>query len=159
MTKDDWWFHHFNKVCCLNHTIFQTALTVRFSVTDFLHKKEISLTCALVICVFIPTADRYLVISPVNGTFTVEHALNRAFTTLSYNGEDIGDFGDGEDHPGMGEDGDCITAINSEYCCRSCCVFTQEMRSTYPKREYGCGYSFCYLISGKLSEFALDNIP
>ncbi|KAJ3985925.1 hypothetical protein F5890DRAFT_1506937 [Lentinula detonsa] len=49
---------------------------------------------------------------PVNGSFTVELALNRAFTTLSYNGEDIGEFGDGEDHPGMGEDGDCITAIN-----------------------------------------------
>jgi len=42
----------------------------------------------------------------------VEHAVNRAFTTLSYNGTEIAEFGDGEDHPRLGEDGDCITTLN-----------------------------------------------
>ncbi|KIK60325.1 hypothetical protein GYMLUDRAFT_200411 [Collybiopsis luxurians FD-317 M1] len=52
---------------------------------------------------------------PVNGSFSVELAVNRAFTILSYNGSEIAEFGDGDDHPGMGEGKDakdCIHAIN-----------------------------------------------
>ncbi|KZV82398.1 hypothetical protein EXIGLDRAFT_346376 [Exidia glandulosa HHB12029] len=36
---------------------------------------------------------------PAGGSFTVEIAANRAFTTLSYNGTKTSDWGDGKDHP------------------------------------------------------------
>ncbi|KAF8228797.1 hypothetical protein L208DRAFT_1403170 [Tricholoma matsutake] len=39
---------------------------------------------------------------PVNGQITVELAMNRASTTLSYNGQYTGIFGDGQNHPGLG---------------------------------------------------------
>ncbi|KAF5377935.1 hypothetical protein D9615_006711 [Tricholomella constricta] len=40
---------------------------------------------------------------PANGAFTVELAVNRAFTTFSFKGIRTGRFADGEDHPGLGE--------------------------------------------------------
>ncbi|GLB38693.1 hypothetical protein LshimejAT787_0505580 [Lyophyllum shimeji] len=40
---------------------------------------------------------------PANGQFTVELAMNRAFTTLSFNGANAANFADGEDHPGLGD--------------------------------------------------------
>ncbi|KAF9078041.1 hypothetical protein BDP27DRAFT_1310660 [Rhodocollybia butyracea] len=77
MTKEDWWFHHYNG------------------------------------CDQFPPEEGDFLDLPVNGTFTVELAVNRAFTTLSYNGSEIAEFGDGDDHPGIGEDGkDCINALN-----------------------------------------------
>ena len=58
---------------------------------------------------------------PANGEFTVELAVNRAFTTLSYKGANVGLYMDGKDHPGFGltTDGkfngsDCITEPNSK---------------------------------------------
>ncbi|KAJ6611709.1 hypothetical protein B0H10DRAFT_2055378 [Mycena sp. CBHHK59/15] len=49
---------------------------------------------------------------PVNGAFTVELAVNRAFTTLSFGGTRTGIFGDGQDYPdGLGGV-DCITQLN-----------------------------------------------
>ncbi|KAJ7742353.1 hypothetical protein DFH07DRAFT_750488 [Mycena maculata] len=49
---------------------------------------------------------------PVNGTFTVELAVNRAFTTLSYGGTRTGVFGDGQNYTdGLGGV-DCITQLN-----------------------------------------------
>lgn len=57
---------------------------------------------------------------PAKGTFTVEHAVNRVFTTLAPFSPDLGVFGDGKDHPGLGvtRDGkkghsDCIVEPNS----------------------------------------------
>ncbi|KAG5653756.1 hypothetical protein H0H81_010843 [Sphagnurus paluster] len=54
---------------------------------------------------------------PANGAFTVELAVNRAFTTLSFNGKYTGTFGDGKDDPGLGDappgqDPPCITEPN-----------------------------------------------
>ncbi|KAF5317676.1 hypothetical protein D9619_012681 [Psilocybe cf. subviscida] len=56
---------------------------------------------------------------PVNGTFTVEHAVNRAFTTTITSNPSIGTYGDGKDHPdfGLSRDGknpgsDCISEPN-----------------------------------------------
>ncbi|KAF9465322.1 hypothetical protein BDZ94DRAFT_1254262 [Collybia nuda] len=40
---------------------------------------------------------------PANGEFTVELAVNRAFTSLSFNGEHKATFADGQDHPGLGD--------------------------------------------------------
>lgn len=45
--------------------------------------------------------------------------MNRAFTSLSFNGENKATFGDGQDHPGLGDppsngEPPCITEPNSE---------------------------------------------
>ena len=62
-------------------------------------------------------------VRPANGEFTVELAVNRAFTTLSYNGKNIATYGDGQDHPGLGvtlegkaDANACIVNPNSEFC-------------------------------------------
>lgn len=49
----------------------------------------------------------------------MEIATNRAFTTFSYNGTKIGDFGDGGNYTDLGvtpagEEPQCITELNSE---------------------------------------------
>ena len=51
----------------------------------------------------------------------MEHAVNRAFTTLSYNGTRTALFGDGKDHPSLGVTADgkvandsCISDPNSK---------------------------------------------
>ena len=50
----------------------------------------------------------------------MEHAVNRAFTTLSYGGQNTALYGDGQNHPGLGitldgkaGPGACITEPNS----------------------------------------------
>lgn len=54
---------------------------------------------------------------PAGGNFTVEIAVNRAFTTLSYDGQNTNVFGDGQAHEGLGEEPlseqQCITEPNS----------------------------------------------
>jgi hypothetical protein len=45
-----------------------------------------------------PPADEFLEL-PAGGSFTVEHAHNRAFTTLSYGGTLVTDWPDGKQHP------------------------------------------------------------
>lgn len=50
---------------------------------------------------FPPNEGEFLEL-PANGVFTVELAVNRAFTTLSYNGTMTALFGDGQNHPGLG---------------------------------------------------------
>ncbi|KAJ3556862.1 hypothetical protein NP233_g11880 [Leucocoprinus birnbaumii] len=49
---------------------------------------------------------------PALGAFTVEHAANRAFTTLSYNGTNIATYPDGQDHPGLENSQECIQQPN-----------------------------------------------
>ena len=58
---------------------------------------------------------------PANGDFTVEHAVNRVFTTL-VSDPVLGTYVDGQEHPGLGtnRDGkepgsDCISNPNSIY--------------------------------------------
>lgn len=60
-------------------------------------------------------------IRPANGDFTVEHAVNRVFTTL-VSDPVLGTYVDGQEHPGLGttRDGkepgsDCISNPNSIY--------------------------------------------
>ncbi|KAH6917100.1 hypothetical protein BKA70DRAFT_322486 [Coprinopsis sp. MPI-PUGE-AT-0042] len=66
---------------------------------------------------FPPAPGDFLEI-PAGGSFVVELALNRAFTTLSYNGQHVNRYGDGEPHPGLGVTNDgkssdgCITNPN-----------------------------------------------
>ncbi|KAL1676931.1 hypothetical protein EV122DRAFT_266557 [Schizophyllum commune] len=50
---------------------------------------------------------------PANGHFTIEHATDRAFTTLSYDGNMTGVYIDGKDHlEGLDGGGECITNPN-----------------------------------------------
>ncbi|KAJ6517256.1 hypothetical protein C8R47DRAFT_1000280 [Mycena vitilis] len=50
---------------------------------------------------------------PANGNFTVELAVNRAFTTLSYDGVRTAAFGDGQNYTnGLGNGVDCISELN-----------------------------------------------
>ncbi|KAK5687392.1 hypothetical protein LTS10_001530 [Elasticomyces elasticus] len=59
-----------------------------------------------------PPAGEFLEL-PVGGNFTVEHANNQAFTTLSYDGKQVTDWPDGGNHPddwhGEWKDNECIT--------------------------------------------------
>ncbi|KIM35038.1 hypothetical protein M413DRAFT_449921 [Hebeloma cylindrosporum] len=70
-------------------------------------------------CDEFPPADGDFLELPANGQFTVEHAVNRAFTTLSFGGRNTALFGDGKNHPGLGKTLDgkagpdsCITEPN-----------------------------------------------
>lgn len=52
----------------------------------------------------------------------MEHAVNRAFTTLSYGGQNTALYGDGKNHPGFGTTldgkaapGACISEPNSSF--------------------------------------------
>ena len=54
---------------------------------------------------------------PANGTVTIEHAVNRVFTTVAPNPV-LRTFVDGKEHPGLGftdegKDGGCIVEPNS----------------------------------------------
>ncbi|KAJ7290046.1 hypothetical protein C8J57DRAFT_336214 [Mycena rebaudengoi] len=63
-------------------------------------------------CDEFPPAEGDFLELPANGEFTVELAVNRAFTTLSYGGIKIGVFGDGQNYEnGLGGT-DCITELN-----------------------------------------------
>ncbi|KAK5709263.1 hypothetical protein LTR17_019943 [Elasticomyces elasticus] len=59
-----------------------------------------------------PPAGEFLEL-PAGGNFTVEHADNQAFTTLSYDGKQVTDWPDGGIHPddwhGEWKDNECIT--------------------------------------------------
>ncbi|KAL3481069.1 hypothetical protein BJX99DRAFT_254047 [Aspergillus californicus] len=61
-------------------------------------------------CDTAPPAAGDILALPAGGSFTVELAHNRAFTSFSYNGEFASEWPDGEDHPEdwSGADGDCI---------------------------------------------------
>ncbi|KAG8822009.1 hypothetical protein FRC18_011129, partial [Serendipita sp. 400] len=50
-------------------------------------------------CDAFPPAPGDLLELPAGGTFTVEIAMNRAFTSLSYGGRRTTDWGDGKHHP------------------------------------------------------------
>jgi hypothetical protein len=50
-------------------------------------------------CDRVPPPDGEFLELPARGTFTVEHAHNRAFTTLSYGGKLVTDWPDGGQHP------------------------------------------------------------
>ncbi|KAJ2917948.1 hypothetical protein MD484_g2430, partial [Candolleomyces efflorescens] len=53
-------------------------------------------------CDEFPPAEGDFLELPSGQSFVVELAVNRAFTTLSYDGANTGIFGDGQDHPGLG---------------------------------------------------------
>ncbi|KAJ6611719.1 hypothetical protein B0H10DRAFT_350205 [Mycena sp. CBHHK59/15] len=63
-------------------------------------------------CDEFPPADGDFLELPAGGEFTVELAVNRAFTTLSYGGVRTAAFGDGQNYTdGLGGV-DCITSLN-----------------------------------------------
>ncbi|KDR69809.1 hypothetical protein GALMADRAFT_145206 [Galerina marginata CBS 339.88] len=71
------------------------------------------------LCDQFPPAPGDFLDLPANGQFTVELATNRAFTTLSNNGTKVALYGDGLDHPNLGDgvegttgNNTCITSPN-----------------------------------------------
>ncbi|KAJ7078020.1 hypothetical protein B0H15DRAFT_1025980 [Mycena belliarum] len=63
-------------------------------------------------CNELPPAEGDFLELPANGNFTVELAVNRAFTTLSYGGVRVAAFGDGENYTNGLGGVDCITELN-----------------------------------------------
>ncbi|TFK34779.1 hypothetical protein BDQ12DRAFT_689182 [Crucibulum laeve] len=68
-------------------------------------------------CDEFPPPDGQFLELPAQGTFTVELAVNRAFTTLGYNGTMVGNFPSGQDeiaYPALTDSGEqqCITEPN-----------------------------------------------
>jgi hypothetical protein len=63
-------------------------------------------------CLNNPPAENESLALPAGGSFTVELAHNQALTTLSFNGEKVSDWPDGQDHPedwaGPGSPAGCI---------------------------------------------------
>ena len=63
-------------------------------------------------CDAAPPAEGVFLDIPSGGHFTVEHANNQAFTTLSYNGTEVSRWPDGGKHPrnwhGQWENGECL---------------------------------------------------
>ena len=50
-------------------------------------------------CDKVPPPEGEFLELPAGGEFTVELAINRAFTTLSFDGENVSDWPDGLEHP------------------------------------------------------------
>ena len=77
--------------------------------------------CFIINPCWLLSLNTFLSFRPANGEFTVELAVNRAFTTFSYNGVNVANFGDGSDHKEFdawrkaGNMTTCITEPNSAY--------------------------------------------
>lgn len=67
----------------------------------------------------IPFSANCIFYRPANGAFTVELAVNRAFTSLSYNGMNAGIYPDGQNQINLTFDSNgrsgCISEPNSVY--------------------------------------------
>ncbi|KAJ7746606.1 hypothetical protein B0H16DRAFT_941605 [Mycena metata] len=63
-------------------------------------------------CDQFPPADGDFLELPANGEFTVELAVNRAFTTLAFDGTRTGVFGDGQNYTNGLGGVDCISSLN-----------------------------------------------
>lgn len=87
---------------------------------------------------------------PANGNFTVELAHNRAFTTLSYDGENVSDWPDGKDHPenwnGWNTDG--TPAV---------CLKEDGALHTYNKSSAG-GTAFAISYESDIKKVTMENL-
>ncbi|KAF9451834.1 hypothetical protein P691DRAFT_300692 [Macrolepiota fuliginosa MF-IS2] len=93
-------------------------------------------------CDQFPPSPGDLLQLPAKGVFTVEHAANRAFTTLSFDGNNIATYPDGQDHPGLGDSGDCISEPN--------------IHTTNESMAAGTAFAISY--TSNLSEVQPDNL-
>ena len=143
LSKQDWWFHHINNVCYPPCSSLISDLI--YSVICFPRMKALSSSC---LSFHYSVGLQMNLNSPANGQFTVELSVNRAFTTLSYGGQNAGTFLDGSDQAPVPQSGQtCITNPNSAHSlCLMCVLLTGS--STYPKREYGLWNRVCYILSG-----------
>jgi hypothetical protein len=96
-----------------------------------------------------PKAGEFLKL-PANGKVTVELAHNRAFTTLSYNGEQTSDWPDGKEHPenwnGWNTDG--IPAV---------CLKEDGAMHTYNETSAG-GTAFAISYKSNLKDVTMENL-
>ncbi|SJL05082.1 uncharacterized protein ARMOST_08454 [Armillaria ostoyae] len=64
-------------------------------------------------CLSQPPADNTFLELPAGGSFTVEIAANRAYTSYSYNGTEVSDWADGQAHEELyGAHTECVTSPN-----------------------------------------------
>ena len=118
LNQSDWWFHHSNNVRIL-WRIISTKLILSVRRVSA-RRRGFPRTVRFWVVNSYMTKVKVYLISPANGQFTVEHAVNRAFTTLSYGGRNTALYGDGQNHPGFGTTldgkagpGACISEPNS----------------------------------------------
>ncbi|KAL1729716.1 hypothetical protein EV714DRAFT_251236 [Schizophyllum commune] len=89
-------------------------------------------------CDEFPPAEGDFLDLPANGHFTIEHATDRAFTSLSYDGNMTGVYIDGKDHlEGLDGGGECITN---------------------PNKSMAAGTAFAISYQSDLSKVTLDNL-
>ncbi|KAL1722963.1 hypothetical protein EV715DRAFT_287003 [Schizophyllum commune] len=94
-------------------------------------------------CDEFPPAEGDFLDLPANGHFTIEHATDRAFTTLSYDGNMTGVYIDGKDHlEGLDGGGECITNPN---------IHAQN-------ESMAAGTAFAISYQSELSKVTLDNL-
>jgi hypothetical protein len=82
---------------------------------------------------------------PAGGQFTVELAHNRAFTTLSYDGTNMSDWPDGQDHP------DTWAAVAGQEC-----VSDGAMHTTNHSQAGGTAFAISYHDS--LEDVTMENL-
>ncbi|KAI5897036.1 uncharacterized protein SCHCODRAFT_01351492 [Schizophyllum commune H4-8] len=88
-------------------------------------------------CDEFPPAEGDFLDLPANGHFTIEHATDRAFTSLSYDGNMTGVYIDGKDHlEGLDGNGECIT--NPNRCTPWRRLATYEVPNLPACPEAGC---------------------
>jgi len=92
-------------------------------------------------CDQFPPAPGVFLELPARGSFTVELAVNRHFTTTSKNPQ-LGTFGDGQDHPGLGDSGACITNPN---------IHTQN-------RSMAAGTAFAISYQSDITKVRMENL-
>jgi hypothetical protein len=95
-----------------------------------------------------PPAGEFLEL-PAGGSFTVEHAHNRAFTTLSYDGKFTTQWPDGKDHP---EDWNGLAADPGEGC-------IQDDGALHVQNETSAtGTAFAISYQSDLSKVTMENL-
>ncbi|KAF9013078.1 hypothetical protein BDQ17DRAFT_1204170, partial [Cyathus striatus] len=100
-------------------------------------------------CDQFPPEDGGFLELPAGESFTVEHSMNRAFTTLAYGGSMVGEFPDREDHPGLGVTDDGKSG--EEGCIIQPNIHTQN-------ETMAAGTVFAISYTPNLSEVTAENL-
>ncbi|CAG7848881.1 SubName: Full=Uncharacterized protein {ECO:0000313/EMBL:CCA72555.1} [Serendipita indica DSM 11827] len=99
LPRSQWWMHHNSKVGSILFTLRHRALPQ---------------------CDDYPPERGDFLELPAGGSFTVELAMNKAFTSLSYNGQYTTEWGDGQHHPeGYSSTNTGGASLNSAGCLSS----------------------------------------
>lgn len=133
LTKSEYWFHHVDNVLpfSLATNVPLTPVCHPPSATNFPPILTLSLSCAS--SLMVTSLSDLTRTRPAGGCFTVEHATNRAFTTLGNPNSKPSDWPNGQDYsngPPPDPSG-CITDPNRAY--RRLII---SLSKTYPIDQY-----------------------